>query len=444
MSIELSVNRLAYGGDGISTLPNGKTIFIRGALPGDKVQVHIDEERSKFCKGHTESIIEASPNRVNALCPYADVCGGCPWQALEMQSQLQWKRKFVVDALSRIGKIEDAEALVANCIPSKKQWGYRNKIELVPVYENGKLRLGYHSVGSNQAVAIDKCMLLPKGLANAPKALAGSLRYLKASDYELKRVSIRTSVRTNSTQVGIWTAPGFFPRAAASNILNSALGHTSLVRVLVKGDIEARVPSKIEVLAGDNVWHEKLDDMLMSVSAPSFFQVNTRGAESLIALAMAGLQIEPSDVCCDLYCGTGTFTLPMAALCDDVVAVESVGSSVRDLRRNLKDNDLDAEVIGGDAVREARGLGKVDKLVIDPPYSGMGEQIFEGIKALDPTRIALVSCNPTTLARDLGKMIDIDYVIERVTPVDLFPQTFHVESVTVLHKKSAPHIATLH
>jgi 23S rRNA (uracil1939-C5)-methyltransferase len=433
LSNELNITRLAYGGEGVSTLPDGKIVFVPGTVPGDKVEAEVVEEHSNYDRAVVKNIVEASENRVEAACPYSDVCGGCPWQIVEYQTQLKWKRNCVVDALGHIAGLENPESLVGPCIQSNKQWHYRNKIELVPAMSGKRLQLGYHSASSDHVVPIDECMLLPKSHQKAPKALAGALRYLKASEYGLNRVGIRVSPRTGSTQIAIWTVPGYFPRKAAANVLSGAVNNTSVVRVLVKNDA-GRKPSKVELLSGTEWWNERLYDKTMGISAPSFFQVNTAGAESLVAIVMTGLDISPDETCCDLYCGAGTFTLPMAEQADFVYAVESASSSVRDLRHNLASNGLEAEVIGGDAVREAKNIGKVSKLVLDPPYSGMDKKIFEGVAELSPTRIALVSCNPTTLARDISGMIDLGYKIERVSPVDLFPQTFHVETVVLLSR----------
>ena len=433
--VTVEIARLAYGGRGVAKLPSGKTVFVEGGCPGDKAEIEIVAEHARFDEARIARIEEESEHRVRPECPYSGVCGGCPWQTIDYGMQLEWKRRFVVDALSRIGGIEDAESLVAPCVASKKQWGYRNKVELVPAMAGNRLQLGFHGAGTDDIVPVDACKLLPKSHERAPKALAGALRYLKASDFGLLRVGVRVSKRTNNTQVALWTETGGFPRKAACDVLASAFKHTSLVRVLTKDDIKARKPSKVELLAGTEGWEERLYDNRMTVSAPSFFQVNTAGAESLIALVRDGLELTEDDIACDLYCGAGTFTLPLAEVVDLVFAVESAGSSVRDLRRNLMENGLDAEVIGGDAARESRDLGRVDKLVLDPPYSGMSEDVFESIELLAPSRIALVSCNPTTMARDLEGFACLGYSIERVTPVDLFPQTFHVESVVLMTRK---------
>lgn len=434
MSITLHIERLAYGGKGIAHFPNGKTVFVEGACPGDDVEVEVTSERSNLAEAKVVNVLSASPQRIAPKCPYYGACGGCPWQIIEYDTQLEWKRLFVVDSLTRLGGFENADELVRPCIRSNKEWEYRNKIELVSDVVNGKLVLGFHAQGDNGIVPVNECRMLPRALAKAPKSVAGALRYLKADENGLERVGLRVSTRTGENQIALWTRTGGFPRAAAANVLGSTFKHSSLVRVLVKGEPKARKVAGVELLDGIERWHERLNDIRMGVSAPSFFQVNSRGAESLIALVMDGLGVEEGSSACDLYCGAGTFTLPLAEVCDEVFAIEAASSSVRDLRHNLDENGLDADVIGGDAARESAGIGHIDHLVVDPPYAGLATEVFDRIGELDPRRIAMVSCNPTTLARDLKRLVEQGYAIERVTPVDLFPQTFHVESVAILGK----------
>ena len=432
---EVVVERLAYGGDGVAKLPSGKVVFVPNACPGDKLQIEIVSQTQRYDRAQIKYILEPSQFRNHTkYCKHCDVCGGCPWQFLDYEAQLAWKRTFVVDALQRIGKIENAEELVGNCIPSPKQLGYRNKIELVPTMDEGKLRLGYHVANSDIIVPIDSCPLFAAGHERVPKALAGALGYLKAMDYGLYRVGIRASTITNSQQIALWTTTGHFPRKAAVDIITSAVSCTSITRVMQKEGNQGKRPDSTEILFGADVWRERLNGITMRVSAPSFFQVNTLAAERLVDVVINQLDIQPTDTCCDLYCGTGTFTLPMAQRSSLVYAIESTSSSIRDLRRNLEENDLDAIVVGGDAGRESRDFGRVDVLLMDPPYSGIASNVYESVIGMSPERIALVSCNPTTLARDTIGLTSLGYEVRSVTPVDLFPQTYHIETVTILDK----------
>lgn len=427
---ELDIERLAYGGDAIGRMPDGRTAFVRGACPGDKVAVRVIEERDRFVRTEVADVITPSTSRVAPQCPYFGVCGGCTWQHISYAAQTEAKRGFVVDALERIGRINNAEDLVAATIPSPREYGYRNKVELVLDPTDERVRLGYHQLASDKIVPVELCPLLPKRLLKAPKALAGALRYIAGSgSLDLVRVGIRAAVNTRDVEIALWTAPGAFPRSAVAKTLSSALSASSIVRVLTKGPAKERRVSGVEVLSGKGFWRERLAGNAMSISAPSFFQVNTPGAEALVGLVMEALQADGTDRVLDLYSGAGTFTLPLAASAGEVVAVEAAGSAVRDLRRNLEENQLWAEVVGGDAAREIGQLGHFDSVVVDPPRAGLGAEVISGLATLKPRTIAYVSCDPATLARDAARLTESGYALSAATPVDLFPQTYHVETV---------------
>ena len=246
-------------------------------------------------------------------------------------------------------------------------------------------------------------------------------------------MGLRSSARTKATEIGVWTKPGGFPRNHVAKILQDSLKATSVVRVMADPG-KARKIKGVEVLAGKGYWEEKLLGLQYKVSAPSFFQVNTEQAETLIKSVLKGLNVTGDSYQADLYCGAGTFTLPLAEHAGEVFAVESQASSVRDLRRNLELNDLFAEVIGGDSARELPELGELDGLVVDPPRSGLAPSVPADIAATGAKRFAYVSCNPSTWARDVARIEECGYRLTRTTPVDLFPQTYHIETVSIFER----------
>ena len=288
--------------------------------------------------------------------------------------------------------------------------------------------------GSDELVPLESCPLAHRVIEGAPKALRGALRFLSGNeDLGVFRVGVRGSLRTKDVEVALWTTPGPFPRAAAEKTLKSALKKTSLVRVVAEPG-RARKVKKVEVLAGKGCWEEELDGARFLTSAPSFFQVNTAQAEKLIALVREGLALEPGDYVADLYAGGGTFSVPLAAAGAEVVAVEAAGSSVRDLRRNAERNNVDIEVIGGDSARELPELGELDALVVDPPRAGLAPGVVASIAQASPRRVTYVSCDPQTWARDVALFQQEGYSLVRATPVDLFPQTYHVEVVSIFER----------
>ena len=281
----------------------------------------------------------------------------------------------MVAALARTGGFGDAAAeLVAPCLPSKRQWGYRNKLELGAQWDaKGTFNLGFHQEGSPDVMQALSCPLAHDAIAKAPKALRGALRYLQGSDdLGIFRVGVRTSVRTRETEIALWTRPSGFPRAAAAKMLKSSLKATSVVRVIADPG-KARKIKGLEVLDGKGCWQEQLLGARYVAHAPSFFQVNTAQAEKLMeqAIRMLGGSVgedgpEGLDglLVADLYAGCGTFGVAMARAGADVIAVESAASSVRDLRRNADETYVDIDVIGGDAARELPELGGLDALVV--------------------------------------------------------------------------------
>jgi 23S rRNA (uracil1939-C5)-methyltransferase len=435
--ITLDIESLAYGGDAIAHLDDGRTAFVRGAVPGDTVEAEVTEDHGRFVRAKTVCVVESSVDRVEPRCPYFGVCGGCSWQHVAYPAQLAAKRRMVVDALTRIGHVAGVEDLVAPTVPSSAQYGYRNKVEFVVDVSTGRPRIGFHRAGSEEFVPVEECLLLPEKYRRSPKALGGALRYIAGEqDLGLTRVGIRVGVNTRDAEVALWGAPGPFPRRPVATTLGQALRTTSLVRVLVKGPAKERKIAGVEVLSGKGAWRERLLGTTMTVSAPSFFQTNTRAAESLVSLALESLGADGSDRVLDLFAGAGTFTLPLAEKAGEVIAVESASSAVRDLRRNLEDEGLWADVIGGDAGRELPAIGRVDLALVDPPRSGLQPDAVVALAQTRARRIAYVSCDPATLARDAAGLAERGYALTRATPVDLFPQTFHVETLALFERTS--------
>lgn len=436
------IERMGYGSEAVGHLASGKAVFVEQAAPGDVAAVEVVEEKPSFARGRIVRVDEPSPLRAAPFCEMGGLCGGCPWQHLSYDAQLAAKRENVVAALERTARFEHgaADALVSECLPSRRQTGYRNKLELsCSRAADGSLALGFLREGSHEPVVPASCPIAAKPLQKAPRALRGALRFLAGSnELGIFRVGVRGSLRTRDVEVALWTKPGPFPRAAAAKTLADALKATSIVRVLADPG-RARKVRKVEVLDGKGMWHEQLGGFDFLTSAPSFFQVNTAQAEKLVEAALGGLaQGLPGGIAgmaaADLYAGGGTFSIPLAKAGADVLAVESAGSSVRDLRRNAEANRVDVQVIGGDAARELPHLGALDALVVDPPRAGLADGVVDSIASAAPARVAYISCNPATWARDIARFERCGYRLLRATPVDMFPQTPHVEVASILER----------
>lgn len=438
--MKLTIERMTYGPDAIAHTPEGKTVFVSGGVAGDVVEAELTSEGRKLDRARVAQVLEPSPQRVAAPCPLVDVCGGCPWGAMERSAQLAAKERNVRDALARIGRLspEAVDAVLRPIRSAGDAWGYRNKIELSPYRQGGRTRLGLHGRDAATVVPVKRCPLFESSFPKAVSAVVGSLSFLSGSqDLQLERVGIRASRRTKALEVALWTPTGGFPRAHAARVLADAVGQKAgIVRVMTKGARKARRVSSVEVLGGPARWTERIGSEGMSVSAPSFFQVNTPAAEVLIELVMDALRPRATDCAMDLYCGAGTFTLPLARSCEYVAAVESYGPAVRDLRHNIEAAHLgNVDPIGGDAVREFPE-GRADVLVVDPPRAGLAAEAIGLIAEAGARDVAYVSCDPATLARDLARFTEQGvFDIVSITPVDLFPQTFHCETVTHLARR---------
>jgi 23S rRNA (uracil1939-C5)-methyltransferase len=469
----LKLERLSDSGDAIARTGDGIVVFVRGGAPGDLACVDIDKQYSNYYKGHVAQILEASEQRVTPLCPHVGQCGGCSWQHISYPAQLQAKQQIVADALKRIAGFSEQrlEGLVGATRPSPREYHYRNKIVMAAATDLQEgLRLGFRLQASHAIAKPGRCLLAPEPVTGAPKALRGALRYAQGlEDLGLFSVSVRHSRRSSQTEVALWSRPGGFERSRVAQIVASAIKASSIVRVIANPDKPQQIKN-VEVLSGNGSWLEKLAGLKYQISAPSFFQVNSDTAEILIQEVLAALSPEnqllapgdnpptketqliaesqPDSVrslptasnqattnktlrIADLYAGAGTFSLPLARAGHDVIAVESAGSSLRDLRRNAQLNNLELEIEGGDVARILPTLKNLDALVVDPPRSGLGSAVIGQIAQADPTRLVYVSCNPATWARDIARLEQAGYHLQSVKPIDQFPQTPHIELVSM-------------
>ncbi len=433
MSIIVRIDRMAYGADAIGRLPEGKTVFVEGGVPGDVAEVDVIEDKGSFARARIAKIVEPSPDRIAPESAIDLMCGTAPWQCMRYEAQLAAKRENIVGALVHTARIdaERAGELVRECAASKRTWGYRNKLEIaVGTDAEGRFELGFHREGSSELVAAASSRLAHKQIEKAPKALRGAIRYAQGNqDLGIHRIGVRHSLVTGELEVALWTRPGSFPRALFAKTLSTAVKATSVVRVLADPG-KARKIKGVEVLDGRGYWREKVGDVLYSTQAPSFFQVNTAQAGKLVEFVLEGLGDLDGAYVADLYAGGGTFSVPLALAGADVVAVESAKSSVRDLRYNSDANGVDIDVVGGDAARELAMLEDLDALVVDPPRAGLANGVVDDIARTGAATVAYVSCDPATWARDVARFEQAGYRLRSVQPVDMFPQTYHVEVIS--------------
>lgn len=425
----IRIESLAHGGAGVAHDDEGRAVFVRGGCPGDLLLVRVLEDRGRYLLAEVDSVLEPSAARVEAPCPYFGDCGGCQWQHVSYAEQLRAKTRIVADALERIGRIDTA--IVGDAIPSPDPFGYRNKLELTIAGETRRLTLGFARIGSG-VVEIEECMLLPERLRAAPRSLAGALRFLaRGGDLGIERVGLRVAMNTDDVEVSLWSEPRGLPRGAVAKVLTDSILATGVTRVLFKGPLASRRVSKVEVLAGRGWWAERLAGVRFAVSSPSFFQVNTRAAETLVELVVDAAAGAEAGSVVDLYAGVGTFSVPLARAGHAVTAIEASSHALHDLRRNAESAGVEIRIEGGDAARTVAHVPAPDVVVIDPPRTGIGENLAKEIARTAIRRIVYVSCDPATLARDASTLSAQGWRLTSAVPVDMFPQTYHTETVAI-------------
>lgn len=427
--MKLTITALSSEGAGIAKDSDGKVWFVGRGLPGDVVEGRVRSDHARWGKAEIERFITKSAQRIPFACPYKNVCNGCLLGELPYAHQLAFKSKQVEDAFLHI-----AHQKVSCCDiqPSPATLSYRNKIELSREKHGNTYKLGFHG---KAFIPIAECLAF-QGPSFLIQKLEGALNYLEHSaSSHVYRVSIRSSKHTGEVEVALWTETGPFERAMATRVLSDP-AITSLVRVQTKGAAKARRVVNVERLSGKGTWTEVLGGFSYSVSAPSFFQVNTDAAENMVRFASSRLAKEQISHALDLYCGVGTFTLAFAKECGHVLAIEAEKTAVRDLKKNIEKSHLsNIEVIGGDVGKQLKN-SHPDLILVDPPRAGLSKPAMAAILQNEPRELIYISCNPATLARDAKELLQAGYAVDSLTPFDLFPNTPHVETVCIFRRET--------
>jgi 23S rRNA (uracil1939-C5)-methyltransferase len=405
---ELHLTDMAHGGDALGR-HEGKVIFVPYAIPGEEVAVEIAEDKGRYARARLVELLSPSPHRVDPPCPHfgPGKCGGCQWQHIAYQAQLELKAAVVGDQLARLGRLPDVP--VKRPIPNSSPWHYRNHVQF-SVGDGG--RLGFVTTAGRRVEPIEVCYLLHPLLEELFVAL----------DLELPglvRLSLRAGVNTGH-QMMIFETYDDLPPALESDM------PVSCVLLLSDG-----TPAN---LIGSNHITEVVAGRRFHISATSFFQVNTAAAEELVRVVGEYLAPAGDETLLDAYCGVGTFALSLADKVGQVIGVEEAAGAVADARLNVA-GLTNVEFIEGRVETLLPQLDRqIDLAVLDPPRQGCKPDALAALIKLAPRRIVYVSCDPATLARDAHKLTDGGYQLAEVQPVDMFPQTYHIESVALFEK----------
>jgi len=446
--VELDIVDLANEGKAVAHL-DGKVVFLKGGLPGERVLAEITRRKPRYNEGVVREILKKSDKRIAAQCVHFEKCGGCTWQDLAYASQLDFKRKYVVDCIERIGGLE--EVRVGDIVPSKDVFFYRNKMEFsFHADDNAAFILGLHRRGHfDEIFNVDNC-LLQSELSN--RLVAWFRKYATEENipvYDviehvgyLRFLMIREGKNTGQTMVNIVTNYGDFPDEKkliekmsaeipeVTTVVHNQNGKKSNVAF---GEIE-------KVLLGPGYIEETLSELKFRIRANSFFQTNPRQAEVLYKTAFDLLQPGAADRLLDLYCGTGSIGILASRRVAEVAGVELVGEAVRAARENAAFNKIENISFYEGDVKDFLNQTEVDKnnfniICIDPPRAGLHPKAVKRLALLKPEKILYISCNPATFARDAAALVEAGYRLPEVIPVDMFPHTTHVELTGVFYAR---------
>jgi len=470
---------LTHDGEGVGRV-NGYTLFVQGALPGERVRAKVMKTKKQYGYARLMELLDVSGDRVDAPCPIYKQCGGCQLQHMAYEAQLAWKRQHVVDNLVRIGKLQvageggaageageaagaaGASAGVAGVvvhptIGMAEPWRYRNKAQ-VPIGmamadlddgASGSLIGGFYARGSHRIVDMDACLIQHERNDDAVRRVKEMGTRLGVTAYDeasgrglLRHVVVRTGFVTGETMVVLVTNGSKIPRVdeLVEGIRSVLPDVRSIVQNVNTRNTNVIFGEETRVLWGSDVIYDELDGIRFAISARSFYQVNPEQTVALYRKAVEYAGLTGSESVIDAYCGIGTISLFLARQAGRVYGVEVVPEAIEDARRNAELNGIgNAEFAVGlseEVIPRWREEGVVaDVVVVDPPRKGCDEALLDTIVRMQPKRVVYVSCNPSTLARDLAVLEAGGYRTVEVQPVDMFPHTVHVECCSLLVRK---------
>lgn len=491
--IELHIESLALDGKGVArlrpedihdtpVLRNGMVCFVRNGVPGDVVRARVARVKRNYAEAEVAAVLSPSPNRVEPKCRHFGTCGGCRWQHVAYELQLQEKHQYVVDAFERIGGFRNLSILpiigagniyfYRNKIEfsfSEKEWSIERPTQFPPALENttgqtgaaSALYLGFHVPGRyDKVVDVHECWLpvrqrtedanggseLSNGILNTVREFCKERRLTvystKTHDGYLRHLVVRQSHRTSQTMVNLVTTTDKpeIMRALTKLLLERHPATTTVVNNITSRKSMVAVGDAERIYHGPGFITERLGNHTFRVSANSFFQTNTDQAERLYAIAKEFAELMSDDVVFDLYCGTGTIALFLSDAVREVVGIDVAESAIKDASLNAELNGVrNCRFIIGDLneklTKETSWLTtRPDVVVVDPPRSGLHPKVIKEVAELGPERVVYVSCNPATQARDAKMLCALGYVLTKLQPLDMFPHTSHVENVAAFRK----------
>ncbi|MBD3410714.1 MAG: 23S rRNA (uracil(1939)-C(5))-methyltransferase RlmD [Ignavibacteriales bacterium] len=466
--VELRVESYAFEGKGVARVPtedgNQFVVFVHGAYPGDLVRAEIRRKRKRHAEAATLEILEPSPLRREPRCPHFGACGGCKQQNLDYEAQLRFKRKQVADSFQRIGGVENAVA--PPTIPSENRYYYRNKMEFSFARRrwlspeeirsgediDDRFALGLHAPKVfDKVVDLDTCFLQSETSAEIVNftrshfAERGATIYsTKTHDGRLRHLTIRESEADGERLVALTTngEDDGLLLPYADELKARFPSVASLVQHIHTGKAQIAIGERERTIFGEGHIHDNIGDRRFRISAASFFQTNTRQAETLYRTALEFAEPTGDEIFYDLYCGAGTISIFFADRVKAGYGFEVVESATKDARANAALNGVENLAFFEANLYKSflpvvaeHGLPSPDLLLLDPPRGGMHPTTIADVVSLAPPKIVYVSCNPATQARDVKELTGAGYRLEKLQPVDMFPHTWHIENVARLTRE---------
>jgi len=402
----INLTGMVYGGNAMGRLPDGRAVFVPFGMEGETVQVEIIEEKRGHAIARLVNVIKPSSERITPRCVHFGVCGGCHYQHMPYERQLLVKTGVVREQLTRIGGVDNPP--VRPVVGSPNEWYYRNTVQF-QITSDG--RLGYYKQQEHEVFPIRECHL-PEGPINET---------WPQLDMEAVPLLERVELRLDGEDQVLMVLESEDPQAPEFEVEMPI----SAVHMGPDGPV---------VLSGNDYITLDVMGRTFLVSAPSFFQVNTRQAEAMVQHLLDNLNLQPKTILLDLYCGVGLFSTFMAGRVGEVIGVELSPWAVQDFATNLQEFE-NVSIYEGAAAKVLPNLQvQPDIAIVDPPRAGLERDVLDALVRMSPATIAYVSCDPSTLARDVKRLLAAGYHLEQVMPFDLFPQTFHIETISILKR----------
>ncbi len=437
--IQIDIKKLGINGEGIGYI-NRKAIFVDGAIPSEKVEIVIDEDKEKYAVGHIVNFIKKSPFRVTPKCSVYDKCGGCTLQHIDYQKTLEYKKEIVSESFARYAKINPKSFEIKDTIGNDDPYHYRNKASVPIVYDGEKLRAGLYEINTKKIVFMDECIVHDKIINEVIDKVLNVLdKYqIKAFNPKYKNGVVKyivCRVASNTVMVSLILNKEYDLSGIASDILGidkvvsfyTCVSNDPTNHEIFAGDIK--------LIAGEKVIVETLGDKKFSLLPNAFFQLNSKQTIKLYDEIRKAAKLSKKEIVLDAYCGVGTISKWVSKLALEVIGIDNNKEAIINANANKEKNTRficsDIKKIYPKLIKDDM---EPDVVLVDPPRVGLGEDFIKLLLDSEPRRIVYTSCNPSTLAKDVNMLMS-KYAIKYVQPVDMFPFTSHIESVCLLELK---------